>query len=629
MTALAEMHARLSDLCAAGAYEEALPLAEKLTAGHPSEPVFWFLLGCIRVERAALAGAEAAFNQACALNPTDAGALYNLGVVQLRQSKPQAAVHVLEKACRLDPENLDCLSNFAAALRGVGRLSEATQLLREAVRRAPRRAAGVLNLADALLDQGALEEALPLAQALVEAHPDNTAARAMLFNIKAAAADLSRFEDAHGISTTFSATEPPTPPFALLHMEDAPARQKLRSAHWAKKFAPASPATFTEPTRSKIRIGYFSGTFHDHPMLYLTGGLFREHDRTSFDVFAYSLGSPRTSDIAAAVRPCFRRFRDVYALSDSEIAAQARQDRLDIAIDLDGPTKGARLGVFAAGAAPVQISYLGYPGTIAAPFFDYIVADAVVIPPHLRPHYTENILFLPHSYQPVDSARAQSRQSTTRADHGLSEAACVLGCFNTPMKLGAEEFNIWMRVMRKVPRAVLWLLEAHPLATQNLRGAAQACGIDPERLIFAPRVAQRPHIERLRHADLMVDTFFYNGHTTTSDALWAGVPVLTKAGEQMAARVATSILTAANMPQLVTATAEDYEARLLRLLEAPSALADLKSQVAQHRQTAPFFDTQLYTRDFEAGLREIHQVSRGGPLRDIIVKSGRTGPEAG
>jgi len=303
-----------------------------------------------------------------------------------------------------------------------------------------------------------------------------------------------------------------------------------------------------------------------------------------------------------------------------EIVARARADRLDIAIDLKGYTHGARNGPFFARMAPLQVNYLGYPGSLGAPVYDYIIADDMVIPPAQRAAYDEHVIYLPHSYQPNDNGRAIAPESLTRAACGLPGEAVVLCCFNASYKIGPREFDIWMRVLHKVARAVLWLLDSNPWARENLRREARARGIDPARLIFAERLPHERHLARQGLADLFVETFNVNAHTTASDALWAGLPVLTCPGAQFAARVGASLCRAVGMDDMIAAEPADYEARLLRLARDPAALRALRARLAATLPAAPLFDTDAYTHQFEAGLRMAwDRWNSGAPACDIHV----------
>jgi predicted O-linked N-acetylglucosamine transferase (SPINDLY family) len=307
-------------------------------------------------------------------------------------------------------------------------------------------------------------------------------------------------------------------------------------------------------------------------------------------------------------------------LSDQQAADLARRDELDIAVDLKGYTGDSRLGIFAWRPAPIQISYLGYPGTLAAPFIDYVIADKVVIPEEMRQHYAESVFYLPDSYQVNDNTRTIADRQLTRAEVGLPEAGFVFCCFNSSYKITPQEFDIWMRLLDRVEGSVLWLFEANQWAPDNLRREAEKRAIDPDRLVFAERLPQAEHLARHRLADLFLDTFNVNAHTTASDALWAGLPVVTRLGRGFAARVAGSLLQAVGLPELVTTTSEDYEALALDLATDPARLSTIKARLATNRLTMPLFDSEALTRHIEAAYETVYgNYLTGDEPRDIVI----------
>ena len=315
----------------------------------------------------------------------------------------------------------------------------------------------------------------------------------------------------------------------------------------------------------------------------------------------------------------FDSFTDVQSMSDRDIALQVRQDEIDIAIDLNGYTQQARTGLFSYRAAPIQVNYLGYPGTLGADFMDYIVADPILIPEGKRQHYSEQIIYLPNSYQPTDNTRTISGKVVTREDMGLPSGGFVFCCFNNNYKISHKEFDIWMRLMNKVEGSVLWLLKSNKWAEQNLKGQAEIRGVSAERIIFAERVPQAEHLARQRLADLFLDTFNHNAHTTASDALWAGLPLVTKLGKGFAARVAGSLLNAVGLPELVTETERDYEALIFELATNPMKLAEIKEKLANNRLTQPLFNTELYTKHLENGYQQAYECYFQGKLPQTII----------
>jgi len=350
----------------------------------------------------------------------------------------------------------------------------------------------------------------------------------------------------------------------------------------------------------KIRLGYLSADFHQHATAYLIAEVFERHDRARFEVAAYSYGPDDRSGMRARLKGAFDRFLDIRPLAHGEAARQIHEAGIDILVDLKGYTTHARTEILAYRPAPIQVNYLGYPGTMGAEFMDYIIADPFLVPEDRQPFYSEALAYLPDCYQSNDTKREISEQVPSRAECGLPERGFVFCCFNNTYKITPAFFDIWMRLLHAVPGSVLWLLEANAAAKTNLRREAAARGIDPERLIFAPRQHLPEHLARHRHADLFLDTLPCNAHTTASDALWASLPLLTCAGETFAGRVAGSLLQACGMPELITTSPEAYEAIALKLASEPSRVAVLRRRLEQQRLSAALFDIARFTRNLEA-----------------------------
>jgi protein O-GlcNAc transferase len=407
-------------------------------------------------------------------------------------------------------------------------------------------------------------------------------------------------------------------PFKLLVSELATPSLILRTARiWAAGVSP--PADRLEPAAlppsvpgRRIRVGYLSNDFFEHAVSMLAIGLFEHHDRTRFEVFAYSHARNDSSDLRVRLETAFEHFVEIGDIGDAEAARRIRADEIDILVDLKGYTFRARTEIFALRPAPVQVNYLGYPGTMGAPFIDYLLGDCVITPEAHQPDYSEQLVRLPDCYQPNDNRRPIAPERPSRAACGLPDDAFVFCCFNNNSKITPTIFAIWMRILARVPGSVLWLYEANPAAQDNLQYAAGAQGIDPGRLVFAPNWPSALHLARIGHADLVLDTLPYNAHTTASDALWTGVPVLTCLGETMAGRVAASILHAAGLPDLVTTSLEAYEALACALATDRPRLDGVRARLAANRARAPLFDTARYARGIEAAYARMHALRCAG-----------------
>jgi predicted O-linked N-acetylglucosamine transferase (SPINDLY family) len=382
----------------------------------------------------------------------------------------------------------------------------------------------------------------------------------------------------------------------------------------ANSFAP-SPAPLWRGERyahRKLRLAYLSGDFYEHATAFLMAGVFEQHDRARFETFAVSYSPDDRSEMRVRLQAAFDRFLDVRGESDAAVAALLRQMEIDIAVDLKGYTGRARPGILGLRPAPVQAHYLGYPGTMGAASIDYLLADRIVIPDRDKAYYDEAIIHLPDSYQCNDSRKRVDEQTPSRKQLGLPERGFVFCCFNSNYKIMPEIFEIWMRLLHSVPGSVLWLFEENASAADNLRSEAQARGIAAERLVFAKRVPLHTHLARLKQADLVLDTLPYGAHTTASDALWVGVPVVTCLGTTFAGRVAASLLEAVESTELITPSLQDYEARARALAQDAEALSRIRTTLTGKRETCTLFDTARITRHLEAAYEEMSRRQQRG-----------------
>jgi protein O-GlcNAc transferase len=378
------------------------------------------------------------------------------------------------------------------------------------------------------------------------------------------------------------------------------------------------------PRGNKIRIGYFSADFRDHPVAQLTAELFEHHDRNRFEITAFALGPPSRGAMRGRLERCFDRFIDIDAKTDLEVAALARRLEIDVAVDLGGLTEHSRSRIFCLRAAPIQISYLGYPGTMGADFIDYVIADRTVVPESQRRHYSEKIIYLPGLYLPSDSTRPPLFTTLFSRDQlCLPKDAFVFCCFNNVFKITPATFDSWMRILKKVENSVLWLAQTNSVAMDNLRLEAIRRGVQAERLIFAKRIdSLAEHRARLGHADLFLDTFPYNAHATALDALWAGLPVLTQIGEAFAGRVGASVLTAVGLPELIARTPAHYEELAIRLAGDSGDIREIKAKLLRNRMMTQAFDIRRFTANLEAAYSSVlKRFLQGRPPDHLYVES--------
>ena len=405
------------------------------------------------------------------------------------------------------------------------------------------------------------------------------------------------------VSDKVIANEKVIPPFALLALIDDALLHQQSAKIYAKDKHPPNPSLgpiLKHPRSHKIRIGYFSADFHDHATGYLMAELFELHDKSQFELIGFSFGPIVVDDMRQRLKKSFDQFIEIGETSDVEVAKLSRGLNIDIAVDLKGFTQYARTGIFSYRAAPIQVNYIGYPGTMGTDYIDYIIADKTLIPDASQPYYSEKVVYLPNSYQANDRKRLISDKQFTKQELGLPENSFVFCCFNNNYKILPATFSSWMRILKEVEGSVLWLLQDNFLVIENLRKEALLQGINPQRLVFADRFPLSNHLARHHQADLFLDTFPYNAHTTASDALWTGLPVLTLMGQSFASRVAASLLNAIGLPELITNTQEEYESLAIELAMNPSKLAAIKLRLANNRLTYPLFDTPLFTKNLEA-----------------------------
>lgn len=562
------------------------------------------LLGMRQFEQA-----EAATRQALASDPRHAGAWANLGAALHLRHAHSAAVDACRHAIGINANHGDAHIVLGMSLHELRRHDEAIAALRLATELNPHSADAWLYLGETLSEQKHYAEAVAAYRKALQLNPKAAYLPGQFLHLKMRLCEWTEFDgELAQLQQAIAAGAKACKPFQLLGLIDSPALQRQAAAIWAEEIPrPHAAHTFASRHADKIRLAYFSADLHEHATAYLMAGLFEAHDKERFELYAFSFGPITDDAMQQRVKSAFDHFIDVRRMEDHEIASLARELGIDIAIDLKGYTGAARPGIFAQRAAPVQVNYLGYPGSMATDFIDYLITDAVVIPPEAEVHYAEKILRLPHCYQANDRLRPIADKVYTRRECGLPEQGFIFCCFNNAWKITPDVFAGWMRILAQVEGSLLWLYEENAEASANLRRTAAAQGIDAARLIFARQLPLAEHLARLRLADLCLDTLPYNAHTTASDALWAGVPLLTCIGKSFPARVAASLLHAIGLPELVTETPQDYVKLAIELARNPAHLSALRSKLAGNRLSQPLFDTELFTRHIEATCRSLFE----------------------
>jgi predicted O-linked N-acetylglucosamine transferase (SPINDLY family) len=522
----------------------------------------------------------------------------------------------IQRAIARTPDKAANWRNYATEMLSAGRQGDALSYVDKALALDPRDSRAWAIRARALSEAMRYGEAVVASDTALALDPANIAARRIGIHAQLFACDWRRRdENDRQIVQSIERGERVITPFNHRALSNSESEGLALARVWSKQFpAAATPLWRGERyTHDKIRVAYVSTDFRDHVVTVAIAGCFERHDRTKFEVTAISLGPNDGSEMRGRLEAVFDRFIDAETLGDHAVAQTLRELEIDVAVDLNGYSGDKRTGIFAHRAAPVQVNYLGYPGTMGLPYFDYVVADRVAIPPENQSCYSEKVVYLPDTFIPTDRTRPIADVTTSRVEAGLPETGFVFACHNTSYKIGPRIFDIWMRLLTAVEGSVLWLASANASAIVNLRREAQSRGVDPERLVFATRVPRREdHLARLRLADLFLDTTPYNAHSTAADALWAGLPLLTYLGSTFPARVAASLLYAIDLPELVTATLEEYEQRALALALDRDMLASIRAKLLRNRLSTPLFDTIRYTRNLEAAFGIMVERQRAG-----------------
>lgn len=562
-----------------------------------------------------LAGAGALCKDGLIRYPRSPGLMHQHGILLKTVGMRAAACKVLEGAVAVAPEDAGLRLSLAGALLDAHRATEARVELEKAIALGAQGGEVWDNLGIALRTLGDDEAAVRAFEHAVAAAPGLTPALANLLQARQQACawdGIETLERKLVATLDDSASDPRWSPFVALGMNVTPTQQLAVARRWAQAMLPAAAApTAPRPRSGRLRIGYLSSDFREHPTGRLMAGLFEAHDRSAFELFAYSYGIDDGSALRQRIRTAFDAWRDVDGVADADVARQMRDDRIDVLIDRKGFTRGSRLAILAHRPAPVQLHYMSFPGTLGFDAIDGIIADDEVIPPGEEKFFHERVWRMPRCYFVNDAWRTLPA-TDPRSHHGLAEDALVLACFNQAYKLTRPVFAIWMDALRAVPSAVLWLLATSEVQPRNLRTEAMRAGVDPQRIVFAPVIPQSAHMARVGCADLTLDTLPVGQHTTACDALWVGVPMLTCRGATFAGRVGASLMRAVELPDLITDSLQAYRERLLALVMTPAVLNQYRQHLTQQRRRLSLFDTRAFARDWEALLVRAHQEMLAG-----------------
>ena len=609
-----------------GQYAEADRFMSEALNMNPRAADLQFAHGCVLQRLNRIEDALAAFDRAVESKPGYIEALMNRGAAFLALGRHAEAHRDFASVIALNPNIAGVWSNQGCVLQNLDRHDEAVSCFDKALALSPDFAEALANRGTSLAALKRFDEAAHTFEKLLRLRPDHPYGRGNLAFYRLQCCDWRNLkEDRAAIAAGVRAGKRIVQPLVDLMLSDSGSENLECARLFARDYPPSTqPLWRGERYRhDKIRLTYLSADFHAHATAFLMAGVFEHHNRARFELSAISFGPDDQSPMRSRLARAFDRFIDVRALGDREVAKEIRRLETDILVDLKGYTGDARLGVLAQRAAPLQAHYLGFPGTMAAPYVDYLITDRIVVPDEHRSFYTEKLVTLPGTYQCNDAKRPIGGETPSRAALELPEHAFVFCCFNNSSKITPEIFGVWMQLLNEVQGSVLWLLEDNAAATRNLRREAEARNVSPGRLVFAKRIDPEDHLSRQRAADLFLDTLPYGAHTTASDALWAGLPVITMLGSTFAGRVSASLLRAIGLHELVTGSLAEYRSLALKLARDSQALAAIRGKLELQRSIQPLFDTARFTRHFERGLISIYdRHSAGQPPADIAVESG-------
>ncbi len=616
-----------------GKWAEAVTCFQKALAINPAYPAAYHNQGVTLQLQGDLDEAIACYRQALRLQPHSHETCNNLGSALAAHARMDEAIACYQQALAIRPDFHPAYGNMGIALQREEKLDLAIAAYRRALDICPTDRASLSNLGFALQLQGEVEQSIACYQRVLELFPDDPEAHGSVLHQRLQICDWNGFQTRlEQMMTAFHAKKEAINPFILLSVPTTPEEQRRCAILSAQeKYAIQKDWAATrplDPHPARLKIGYLSCDYQDHATTHLMAELFELHDRDRFEIIAYSYGQDDGLSMRQRVMAACDRFVDLRPLSHAASARRILEDGVHILLELKGFTKDSRLEIPAFRPAPIQVSWLGYPGTVGAPFIDYILTDPFVTLHGFEDHFTEKIVRLDGCYQPNDRQRPIAPHTPSRRACGLPEQGFVFACFNKNYKINPPIFDIWMRLLQQTPGSLLWLFESNHWVIDNLRREARHRGVEASRLFFAPKMAPAHHLARYRRADLVLDTYPYTSHTTGSDALWAGAPLLTCAGQTFASRVAGSLLVNVGLPELITHSLADYESLALELAHDPARLAAIRQRLQDNLATAPLFDSPRFARSLEAAYEAMwsrYQAGLAPDHIDVHLDGGTTG----
>lgn len=613
-----------------GDFDNAMIWLNKALAMTVKRADIWYDKANLLLLQDKTAEAVVCFDKGFQLDDPNINDLYHIGTLAKDHQQFDIAVRCFERVLSAYEDYPNIYYDLVYTTYWHRAYARTVELCDEALTKMPNVVYFMFMKGCAYREQRQYQAAIKAFAQAAELEPNYPELLGILFGLKTKIGDWHRLADLiQQMKTRMEDRQPIAAPFDFVAACDAPQQQLYCAQSYLERNnfieQPLSSESFdlTEQYQSRIKVAYVSADFFNHATAILMAELFEVHDKSRFEIYAYSYGDNIEDEWRVRLRNAFEHFYEVSNWDDKTIAEHILAQQIGIVIDLKGYTTQSRTGIFSYRPAPIQINYIGFPGTMGASFIDYIIADNTLIPPQLEQFYSEKIIKLPHTYQPNDRHRVIGSTVPTRAEAGLPETGFVYCCFNNPYKVMPETFAVWMRILQAVPNSVLWLLKDEPETEANLKRQAALAGVDANRLVFAERRAIPDHLARHALADLFLDTLPYNAHTTTSDALWTGLPVLTCMGQSFASRVAGSLLNACGLTELITENRTDYEQLAIDLALHPTRLQAIKDKLKQNRHQLPLFDTVRYARNLESAFETVMKltIDKLAPRTFTVVES--------